>query len=133
MTIPTTELLQAPETGVSVGIGLKISEIRRSVAIASPMKDNTLVYLFRDCLLGTTVGRMKGCIVTESTASRTHTAVTVRAGEACVNHDFLKPRTVALAEKVDVGAVASPWSEYSVRQYSFVFVHFVFWDIFLQI
>lgn len=83
---------------VSVGIGLKISQVAAGTTVTFLMKGYAFFDLLPDGLVGTAVGRVESRIAAKGTAAGAYGAVAVRTAKTRIDADFLHTTAELTAE-----------------------------------
>jgi len=103
---------EALQRGIGVGKRLEISEIVSCARISEAMELYPLVKLLSYRFVRGAVARMEGGVVAEGTAPAPLCPVSVRAGEARVDHKFLETLPIG-ALKIAGRTVISPFHQLS--------------------
>ena len=77
-------------------------------AVTHLMEFYAFIHLLVKGFAGRAVGGMKGCIVAIGTSASSYLSITIRAGEACIQHNFLKTLAVSLLEITDERIISFP-------------------------
>ncbi len=92
-------LTQHIERSIGVAISLEIGKINRCFAVATIMKQDSLVDLLRDALRRDAIGRVERIVVAKGTAASAQSPVTIRTGKTRIDGKFLRTATETLSKK----------------------------------